>query len=336
MSFINIDIKKLENAEIEITGEIIADELSKYRNQATKNVSGNIEIKGFRKGKIPEDILIKNVGEMTILQEAAELALSDQYPRIVLENKLQPIGNPQVSLTKLAPKENLGFKIKTAVMPSVELPDYKTIAKKIVVEKDDLEVTEKNLQATIDTILKQRVDDKEKGELPELNDEFVKTLGDFKNVEDFKNKLRENLKLEKARIAKDKKRNGVADGIIEKAKIEMPQLLVDGELGRMIAQFKADIEQSGLTYEKYLAEVKKTDEEIKKEWTPIAQKKAKLQLILNKIASEEKIKPEEDQVQKEIEHILSHHKDAPEERVRIFVETMLTNEKVFGFLESQK
>ena len=51
---------------------------------------------------------------------------------------------------------------------------------------------------------------------------------------------------------------------------------------------------------------------------------------------EEKIKPEEDQVQKEIEHILSHHKDAPEERVRIFVETMLTNEKVFDFLEKQK
>ena len=95
-------------------------------------------------------------------------------------------------------------------------------------------------------------------------------------------------------------------------------------------------EQSGLTYEKYLAEVKKTDEDIKKEWTPIAQKKAKLQLILNKIALEEKIKPEEDQVQKEIEHILSHHKDAPEERVRIFVETMLTNEKVFDFLEKQK
>ena len=221
-------------------------------------------------------------------------------------------------------------------MPTVELPDYKTIAKQVHVEKDDLEVTEENLQATIDTIRKQRVKDKKKDALPELNDEFVKTLGDFKNVEDFKNKLRDNMELEKKRMAKDRKRNKIADGIIEKSKIEMPQLLVDGELDRMIAQFKADIEQSGLTYEKYLAEVKKTDEDLKKEWTPIAQKKAKLQLVLNKIALEEKIKPEEDQVQKEIEHILSHHKDAPEERVRIFVETMLTNEKVFDFLEKQK
>lgn len=335
MSYTNIDIKKLENAEVEITGEILASELLKYRNQAVKNVSNNIEIKGFRKGKIPEDILIKNVGEMTILQEAAELTLSDQYPKIVLEHKLQPIGNPLVSLTKLAPKENLGFKIKTATMPTVELPDYKTIAEKIATDKDDLEVTEQNLQATIDTIRKQRVAGKEKSELPEFNDEFVKTLGDFKDVEDFKNKLRDNMKLEKARMAKDKKRNRIADGIIGKAKIEMPQLLVDGELERMVAQFKADIEQSGLTYEKYLVEVKKTDADIKKEWTPIAQKKAKLQLVLNKIALEEKIKPEEDQVQKEIEHILSHHKDAPEERVRVFVETMLTNEKVFEFLEKQ-
>ena len=249
MSYTNIDLKKMENAEVEITGEILADELTKYRNQAMKNISDNTEIKGFRKGKIPEDILIKNVGEMAILQEAAELALSDQYPKIVLENKLQPIGNPQVSITKLAPKENFGFKIKTATMPTVELPAYKEIAKKAAAIEDDLEITEKNLQATIDTIRKQRAIDKEKNELPELNDEFVKTLGDFKNVEDFKNKLRENMKIEKARMAKDKKRNTIADGIIEKSKIEMPQLLVDGELDRMIAQFKADIEQSGLTYE---------------------------------------------------------------------------------------
>jgi len=336
MSYKNIEIKKLENSEVEISGEILAESLEKYKERATKNISQNVEIKGFRKGKIPEDILRKNVGEMTILQEAAELALSDEYPKIILEYKINPIGNPQVSLTKLAPGENLGFKAKVTVMPEVTLTDYKTIAKKVVSEKDNLEVTEENLNTAIETIRKQRTTDKEQKELPELNDEFVKTLGNFKDVKDFKEKLMENMKLEKARIAKDKKRNKIADGIIEKSKISLPQLLIDGELERMVAQFKADIEQAGLTYEKYLNEVKKTNEDIKKEWVPIAEKKAKLQLVLNKIALEENIKPAEDQVQKEMEHILSHHKDAPEERVRIFVETMLTNEKVFEFLENQK
>ncbi len=336
MSYTNINIQKQDNAQIEITGEVLAEIVAKYDEQATKNIAQNVNIKGFRKGKVPSDVLRKHVGEMTILQEAAELALSDQYPKIILEHKIQPLGHPQVMITKLAPKENLGFKIVTAVMPEVSLPDYKTIAKKIMSEKNDLEVTDKNVQTTIDTLRKQRATDKDKKDLPELNDEFVKTLGDFKDVEDFKNKLRENMKVEKARSAKEKKRTKIADGIIEKSTISLPQLLIDGELSRMIGQFKADIEQAGLTYEAYLKEAKKTEEDIRKEWTPIAEKKAKLQLVLNKIALEENIKPEEDQVQKEMEHILSHHKDAPEERVRVFVETMLTNEKVFNFLEGTK
>ena len=61
-----------------------------------------------------------------------------------------------------------------------------------------------------------------------------------------------------------------------------------------------------------------------------------MQLVLNQIAIEEKIKPEEDQVKKEVEHLLEHYKDAPEERIKIYVETMLTNEKVFEFLEGKK
>lgn len=336
MSYTNINIQKQDNAQIEITGEVLAEIVAKYNEQATKNIAQNVNIKGFRKGKVPSDVLRKHVGEMTILQEAAELALSDQYPKIILEHKLQPLGHPQVMITKLAPKENLGFKITTAVMPEVSLPDYKTIAKKVMSEKDDLEVTDKNVQTTIDTLRKQRATDKDKKDLPEFNDEFVKTLGDFKDVEDFKNKLRENMRAEKARNAKEKKRTKIADGIIEKSTISLPQLLIDGELSRMIGQFKADIEQAGLTYEAYLKEAKKTEEDIRKEWTPIAEKKAKLQLVLNKISLAENIKPEEDQVQKEMEHILSHHKDAPEERVRVFVETMLTNEKVFHFLEETK
>lgn len=336
MSYTNIEIKKLDNSQVEITGEILADELTKYREKALKNLSQNTEIKGFRKGNIPEDVLTKQVGEMTILQEIAELALSDQYPKIVLEHKVNPIGHPQVALTKLAPDENIGFKITTAVMPEVKLGDYKTIAGKISQEKEEIEVTDKDVEETIQTVRKQRAEGKEEKDLPELNDEFVKTLGDFKDVDDFKNKLRENMKLEKERGAKEKRRNKIADAIIEKSTIELPQLLVDGELDRMMAQFKADVEQAGLTYDKYLEEVKKTDEDVKKEWTPIAEKKAKLQLVLNKIAVTEDITPKEDQVKKEMEHILSQHKDAPEDRVRTYVETMLTNEKVFEFLEGEK
>merc|ERR1711879_63923 len=88
---------------------------------------------------------------------------------------------------------------------------------------------------------------------PEINDEFVKTWGDFKDVADFKAKIKENIGLEK-------KRNEIIEEIIDKSKVSLPQLLVNSELERMFGQFKSDVERAGLTYENYLKEVKKTEE----------------------------------------------------------------------------
>lgn len=72
---------------------------------------------------------------------------------------------------------------------------------------------------------------------------------------------------------------------------------------------------------------------MRKEWQPIADKRAKSQIILNNIAREQNITANEEEIKKEMENILSHHKDADRFRVRMFVETFLTNELVFQFLE---
>ena len=77
-------------------------------------------------------------------------------------------------------------------------------------------------------------------------------------------------------------------------------------------------------------------EDIRKEWTPHAEKKAKLQLILNAIAKEEKIAPAPEEIEAEVNHIVEHYKDADRERAYVYADTVLTNEKVFEFLESQK
>ena len=104
----------------------------------------------------------------------------------------------------------------------------------------------------------------------------------------------------------------------------------------MLAQFKDDVAKGGITYEDYLKHTKKTEVEIKAEWKDTAVKRAKSQVILNTIAKDEAIAPKEEDIKKEMEHILSHHKDADRFRVRMYVETFMTNELVFQFLESQK
>ena len=127
-----IKIIKLPKSEIEIEGELEADIFENYFTKALKRLGENLKIDGFRKGKIPENILLSKIPEITILEEMAQIALNEHYPKILEEEKIDAIGRPEISITKLARKNPLGFKIKTAVLPKIKLPDYKGIAKKIV------------------------------------------------------------------------------------------------------------------------------------------------------------------------------------------------------------
>ena len=152
-----IAIKKLPNSEIEIEGELDSDLFETYFAKAVKKIGENLELDGFRKGKVPENILLSKVPEIQILEEMAELALSEQYPKILEGlpaqagekiNTLDVIGRPEISITKLARRNPLGFKIRTAVVPEVKLPDYKKIAQEIISKITDkeksVEVTEEN------------------------------------------------------------------------------------------------------------------------------------------------------------------------------------------------
>src|SRR3989344_8607248 len=131
------EIKKIEKSRVEITGVISIEEFEKFRNQALKNINDEVIIDGFRKGKVPENILISKVGEMTILEEMAELAISSAYPKILMDEKIDAIGRPEISITKLASGNTLEYKIVTAVVPEVKLADYKKISKEEKNKKEE-------------------------------------------------------------------------------------------------------------------------------------------------------------------------------------------------------
>ena len=136
-NFDKLKIEKLPNAEAQITGEITLSFLVSLRDEAIKNLAKGVKIDGFREGHIPQDLLVKKIGEMGILEEMAELALGKVYPEIIKEAKLSVIGKPEIAITKLAPSIPLEFKIKVYLEPEFDLPDYKKIAKDVVVEGED-------------------------------------------------------------------------------------------------------------------------------------------------------------------------------------------------------
>ncbi len=357
-----ITTKKLPKSEMEIEGELEAEVFETYYGKALKKIGENVEIDGFRKGKIPENILTTKVPEIHVLEEMAEMALSELYPKIIEDEKIEAISRPDISITKLARNNPLGFKIKTAILPETKLPDYKEISKKIITglteEEKSTEVTEKEVEDTIMDIRKSRApkvhmaepiephvhkegeehshEEEIPAELPELNDEFVQALGPFKDVADFKEKLKENIKLEKGNQAKEKTRLKIVEGIIEKTETEMPEILIEVELDKILYRMESDITAMGLKFEDYLKHLNKTVVDIRKEFRNDAKKKAKLGLVINKIAQTEKITADPEQVASEVAMILEQYKEADPERAQMHAENVLTNEKVFQFLENQQ
>jgi trigger factor len=351
-----ITVNKLPKSEVEIVGELPGDIFEGYYAAALKHVGEKVELPGFRKGKAPEAVLVAQVGEMHILEEAAELALGEHYPKILEDEKIDAVGRPEISITKLARKEALGFKIKTAVVPEIKLADYKKIAKETIAGLTDadknVEVSDKELEDTIMDIRKSRAprvhvaehthkegevhsEDEGLGEIPELTLEFVKGLGPFENIEDFKAKLRENIKLEKQNQNKEKTRLKIIEAVMDKTEIDIPEILVESEITKILYRMESDITQMGLKFDEYLKHMNKSKDDLRKEFRKDGEKKAKLSLVLNEIAKAEKLEADKEQVAKEVAAILEHYKDADPTRAEMHAENVLLNEQIFQFLETQ-
>ncbi len=337
-------INKLKKSEIEIEVEIPSDVFESFRKKAVQSLADQVDIPGFRKGKAGETNIIQKMGEMSVLEEMAEFAIKDAYPKIITEHKIDPIGRPEVSITKIAKGNPLSFKLKTAVFPEVTLPDYKSIAKKELAKDELISVTDEEVENTIKEIQKSRTPKIEVNEgdaevepvLPEITDDFVKTLGKFENVADFREKLRENIKLEKEQLQKEKLRVAMLDSIAEKTETEIPEILIEEEQRKMFSRLQYDIEKFGLKFDEYLKNVKKTEDEIKKEWAKDAEKRVLVELILSEIAKAEKIEVPKEELSKELEHLLEHNIGADRERAEVYLEGIMSNQKVIEFLEKQK
>lgn len=346
--------KEEKNSELTLTIEIQKDFITKFRDKSIKNLGKEIEMKGFRKGMAPEKMIIEKVGEMKILEEESYQALYEVLPIIVSEEKIDALTSPKIMITKIAVGDDLEFKATFTLMPKIELPDYKKIAQSIP-KNNKVEVTENEISDYINYIRKQKAEseyvkqktsgekrteseekelEKIKNQLPEFNDDFVKTLGDFKTVDQFKKQLHENMLADKKIHEQNKRRTEIIEKIIADSKIDLPEILIDEEKRRMLSQYRSDIERMRMNFEDYLKEIKKTEEDLKKDWDTDARKRAKMNLILPKIAAEEKITADQKKLEHELQHIREHHKDIDEQSAKFYLQNVLTNEAVFLFLEN--
>jgi len=332
---VNIKKTRGKNAVLTIEGELPAQAIEDLRAKAVAEIGKDLELPGFRKGKIPPEIVVQAVGEFAVLETEADLALREEVPALLEEDAKEIISRPEIKITKLAKGNPLCFTITAYLYPKTTLPDYKKIAEKIwSVAEETPTVTEEELLNVLNELLKTRAKESERS--PELTDELAKTFGDFATAADFKEKVRNNMVLEKSYRAKEKRRIECSEKFVSESEVELPQILTEGELGKMLAGLKDDVSRMGLKFEDYLKNTGKTESELLEKWRPEAEKRAKLQIILQKIAAVEKIQPAQSAVERETSHLLSHYHGADKERAAAYVLNILTNEKVYEFLENQQ
>lgn len=422
-----VNIEKKPKAQIEITVELSFEEFKPFLNKGAQRISQRTQIEGFRPGKAPYEIVKNQAGEMAIYEEAAEEAVPKTYYETLEKEKIMTIGQPKISVEKLAPGNPFIYKATAALFPNVEIGNLS----KLQISRRPVEVKDEEINRVIDQLRKMRAKETlverevQKGdrveldfdisldripiengaqrkypmivgegymipgfeeqllgmkkdqtkefklkfpkeyhakslagkecdfkvkllavykiELPEVNDQFVQTIGKFKNLEEFKNQIRKNLEAE-AKIKEDERAEiEMLEKIVEISKFdEIPDILVDNESHRMVHELEHSIEEQGLKWADYLNNIKKKESDLLLDFSAGAIKRVKVALISRKIALDKKIEATPDEIDLEIEKVskmIPQNTDAQENirqpGYREYVSNMIINRKVVDGLKKE-
>lgn len=426
-------IKKLPASRWEIAVTLPWEEWQSHKEHAVEHMAENINLAGFRKGKVPETVLEQRFGKEAILIETAEHAVHHTYPQALLEAKAEAIGRPEVKFDAVKHGEPLVYTVVTDVLPEIVLKEWKKAVAKINAdaEKVEISVTDEEMEkelmevakmrapftpvdraavsgdtvkvdftVTVDGVVidggkstdhalvlgsgtfipgfEEQVVGMEKGaektfeltfpaeyhakhlagkpaqftvklktveerQVSAIDDTFAKSLGKFENLAELKENMQKGMLEEKKRGAKEARRAAILDALIAVSELEYPVVLVEEEANRMLGQFRSQVESMGFEWEKYLAETKKEEKELRTEWEPQAKKRVAAELVLQKLAAEESIEPSAEEVEAEMNKIFQYYKNVKNieqnfDMAKLYtsVRGQLVNEKTLAWLESVK
>jgi trigger factor len=148
------DVETLNPTRVKFTVEVGYDELKPSLDKAYKTIAGQVQVPGFRKGKVPPRVIDQRFGRAAVLEEAVNDALPKFYQQAVEASDFLPLGQPTVDVSQAPdPKDggDLKFSVEVDVRPVLELPDLESIT----VTVDDLQVPEEEVETRL-TALRER------------------------------------------------------------------------------------------------------------------------------------------------------------------------------------
>jgi trigger factor len=423
-------INDLSKSSKELVFKVSADEFNKFYEESLKELGKDLKVAGFRKGKIPTDVIEKELTPERILYNAGDLAIRKIYVDAVVKENIPAIGEPKIDLKNIVKGEDFEFTAKIDLLPEIELKNYQKdidkVNEKFINKKSEVKV--EDIQKEIDVLAGQKVKvvtvkrEAQKGdqvevdfdvlvnnviieggsaqkqiviigdnkfipgfegqligtkageekefelefpkdyhakhlagkkakfkvkinlvqerELPKIDDEFAKSFGKFKSLKELKDNIKHGLEHEQEHKKEDEWKKELIEALLEKSEAEIPEILIDNELDVMMRELENDVMRIGMQKEQYFAQIKTTEEKMKKEWREKqAPNRVKAALILKKIAKDNKLEPNKEAVQASVDQIVqqqtAYGQDASKldlQRIYEAVKGSLTNEEVFKFL----
>ena len=138
--------EKKEGNEGVLSVTVPAEKVDKAIDQAFKKVVKQINVPGFRKGKVPRPIFEQRFGVEALYQDAVDILLPEAYGEAIDETGIKPVDQPEINVTSIEKGSEMTFEANVVVEPEVQLGDYKGLE----IEKQNVELTEEELQESID------------------------------------------------------------------------------------------------------------------------------------------------------------------------------------------
>jgi trigger factor len=119
-------VTELSESRVRVEASVDPDDVEAKVAETARRLGGEMKIPGFRKGKVPPEMVVQRLGRQTVLTETLEDSLGDWYERAMIDSRVTPVGDPKLDLTDLPDKgEPLKFAVEVAVRPSAKLGNYK-------------------------------------------------------------------------------------------------------------------------------------------------------------------------------------------------------------------
>lgn len=335
------DITKQPKSIVEATVTAPWSDLEAKWNENLQRLASEVELPGFRKGQAPLPMVEQNLGAK-LQDEFFKVVFPQLLVESLQGSNIVPIDYPKYQLISFAKGQQLVFKAQVTERPEVKVGDYKTIqagrpATKAVTDEDvnkivdDLYKRWKARQPLPQNIPQNPQPSQETpgnsqaagslsfnqqpaapaNPLPQSpataasdipNDDFAKAMG-AQNLLDLKTKIKGDLENEAKYNNELDYEEAILQEVEKITQVEIPEVLIEDELNRMLVNLQRRVADMGLLMEDYLKSQNETLEGLKAKWKPQAEKNVRMELGLAEIARQEKVEISDSELQAEIDKI---------------------------------